>query len=173
MSPVMPVTDTRIPRCEKGIGDVILSPTSPRLIEGVKIAPLAIWPDDRGYFMEVQRIGRGLAEDFPPATTQISAARNYPGIIKAFHIHKYQTDCWTPAVGMLQVALADLRPDSRTFGWRNTIYVGHFRPWQILIRLASRMVIKLLEKKRPCSCMPRIVFTTPPTKAGLRITTRT
>jgi dTDP-4-dehydrorhamnose 3,5-epimerase len=36
-------------------------------------------------------------------------------------------------MGMLQVVLADLRPDSPTYGARNTIYVGQLRPWQILI----------------------------------------
>ncbi len=81
----------------------------------------------------MQRIGRGLAANFPPETTQISAASNYPGIIKAFHIHKHQTDCWTPAAGLLQVVLIDLRPESSTFGARNTLYVGALRPWQILI----------------------------------------
>ena len=123
----------RIPKCEKGIGDVILSPESPKLIAGVRCSPVAIWPDDRGYFLEVQRIGKGLAGDFPKESTQISAALNYPGIIKAFHFHLHQTDCWTPAVGLLQVVLADLRPESATFGSRNTIYVGMLRPWQILI----------------------------------------
>jgi dTDP-4-dehydrorhamnose 3,5-epimerase len=34
---------------------------------------------------------------------------------------------------MFQVALADLRTGSRTFGRRNTLYVGHLRPWRILI----------------------------------------
>jgi dTDP-4-dehydrorhamnose 3,5-epimerase len=133
MSTPVSVLETRLPRCEKGIGDVILSPDSQRLIDGVKCAPFAVWPDDRGYFIEVQRIGKGLAAHFPPETTQVSAARNYPGIIKAFHLHKHQTDCWTPAAGMLQVALIDLRPDSKTFGSRNTLYVGQLRPWQILI----------------------------------------
>ena len=123
----------KIPHCQRGIGDVILSPDSPKLIAGIKIASIAIWPDDRGYFLEVQRIGKGLAADFPKETTQISAAHNYPGIIKAFHFHKHQTDCWTPVTGMHQVVLADLRPDSATFGWKNTIYVGQLRPWQILI----------------------------------------
>jgi dTDP-4-dehydrorhamnose 3,5-epimerase len=122
-----------LPQCEKGIGDVILAPDSPKLIADVKCARFDLWPDDRGYFLEVQRIGRGLAAHFPPETTQISAAVNYPGIIKAFHIHKYQTDCWTPAAGLLQVVLIDLRPESATFGRRNTIYVGALRPWQILI----------------------------------------
>ncbi|MEP6717038.1 MAG: dTDP-4-dehydrorhamnose 3,5-epimerase family protein [Terriglobia bacterium] len=122
-----------LPQCEKGIGDVILSPTSPKLIPGVQCAPLAVWPDDRGYFLEVQRMGFGLAAQFPKDTTQISAALNYPGIIKAFHIHRHQTDCWTPAVGMFQIVLADLRPDSPSYGVRNTIYAGTLRPWQILI----------------------------------------
>jgi dTDP-4-dehydrorhamnose 3,5-epimerase len=34
---------------------------------------------------------------------------------------------------MLQVALVDLRPGSRTFGAKNTIYVGELRPWRVLI----------------------------------------
>jgi len=133
MITVLPISEITLPHCDRGIGDVILSVDSPRLISDVKCAPVALWPDDRGYFLEVQRIGRGLAAHFPVETTQISAARNYPGIIKAFHFHRHQTDCWTPATGMLQVVLIDLRPGSRTFGWRNTLYVGELRPWQILI----------------------------------------
>jgi dTDP-4-dehydrorhamnose 3,5-epimerase len=121
------------PGCSKGIGSLIASPTAAGLIEGVRIEPVALWPDDRGYFLEVQRIGRGLAAHFPPETSQISSALNYPNAIKAFHYHLHQTDCWTPAMGMLQVALVDLRQGSATFGERNTLYVGALRPWQILI----------------------------------------
>jgi dTDP-4-dehydrorhamnose 3,5-epimerase len=121
------------PKCEKGIGDVILAPDSAKLIADVRCVPLTLWPDDRGYFLEVQRAGQGLPAHFPKETTQISAALNYPGIIKAFHFHKFQTDCWTPAMSMLQVVLIDLRPGSPTFGKRNTLYVGNLRPWQILI----------------------------------------
>lgn len=121
------------PDCPQGIGSLIASPSSPDLIEGVRIEPLALWPDDRGYFLEVQRTGRGLVAHFPPETTQISTAFNYPGTIKAFHYHLHQTDCWTPAQGMFQVALVDLRLGSATFGARNTIYAGALRPWQILI----------------------------------------
>ena len=122
-----------LPECAKGIGAVIASPASADLIEGVRVEPLTLYPDDRGYFLEVQRIGRGLAAGFPPETTQTSTAFNYPGAIKAFHYHLHQTDCWTPAMGMLQVALVDLRVGSPTFGARNTIYAGALRPWQILI----------------------------------------
>ncbi len=122
-----------IPECPKGIGAVISSSTSPELIEGVAVQPLALYPDDRGYFLEIQRFGQGLAARFPAESSQISGALNYPGTIKAFHFHLHQTDCWTPVKGMFQVALIDLRIGSATFGRRNTIYVGALRPWQILI----------------------------------------
>jgi dTDP-4-dehydrorhamnose 3,5-epimerase len=122
-----------VPECAPGIGNVILSPDSAKLIAGVRVAPYPLWPDDRGYFLEVIRIGQGLAADFDPATTQVSAALTYAGAIKAFHYHLKQTDFWVAAQGMLQVALVDLRPDSPTFGLKNTLYAGALRPWQILI----------------------------------------
>jgi dTDP-4-dehydrorhamnose 3,5-epimerase len=125
--------DIELPRCDKGIGSVITSVTSDRLIEGVRIAPHAVWPDDRGHFMEVLRVGQGLAAEFPPTTTQVSATVTYPGIVKAFHYHLRQSDCWTVVKGMLQIALVDVRRDSRSFGQRNTLYVGNSRAWQILI----------------------------------------
>jgi dTDP-4-dehydrorhamnose 3,5-epimerase len=122
-----------VPECPHGIGSLIGKPDSVDLIEGVRIAAFTIFPDDRGYFLEIQRIGKGIAAEFPPATTQISAALSYPGTIKAFHYHTRQSDCWSAARGLLQVALVDLRLKSRTFGRRNTMYVGALRPWQVLI----------------------------------------
>jgi dTDP-4-dehydrorhamnose 3,5-epimerase len=121
------------PANPKGIGAVIGRADSPDLIEGVRVAPFAVYPDDRGFFLEVQRIGQGLAAAFPPSRSQVSAAMNYLGTIKAFHFHLHQTDCWTPATGLFQVALCDLRLGSRTFGLRNTLYLGPMRPWQVLI----------------------------------------
>lgn len=125
--------DLEIPTSAPGIGKVILSPESPDLIGGVKLKTFAVWPDDRGYFLEIARLGQGLVEGFPAVGSQVSAALNYPGIIKAFHYHKYQTDYWVPVAGLLQVALVDLRRGSPTLGAKNTLYVGALRPWQILI----------------------------------------
>jgi dTDP-4-dehydrorhamnose 3,5-epimerase len=122
-----------VPECARGIGSLISAIESPDLIAGVRVLPLAVYPDDRGYFLEIQRFGHGLASEFPAATTQISAALSYPGSVKAFHYHLYQTDLWSVAKGMFQVALADLRVGSATFGARNTIYIGALRPWQVLI----------------------------------------
>jgi len=121
------------PKCELGIGKIIRTPDSEDLIDGVKVRPYDLWPDDRGYFLEVVRLQQGLAEDFVPEKTQVSAALSYPGTIKAFHYHQHQTDLWVPSQGMFQVALVDLRADSRTYGWKNTLYVGALKPWQILI----------------------------------------
>ncbi len=121
------------PVCDKGIGTLITSAGSPDLIAGVKIGPMQLWPDDRGYFLEIARLGQGLPAAFPHASTQISAALSYPGTIKAFHYHRHQTDCWAAVQGMLQVALVDLRRYSRTHGVRNTLYVGTLRSWQLLI----------------------------------------
>jgi dTDP-4-dehydrorhamnose 3,5-epimerase len=126
-------TEMATPDCDKGIGKVIVAPDSKDWIAGVRAHPYAVWPDDRGYFLEVARMGQGLTEAFPKESTQISAALSYPGTIKAFHFHRRQTDCWVPVEGMLQVALVDLRPHSATFGVRNTIYLGELRRWQLLI----------------------------------------
>lgn len=122
-----------LPQNEAGLGNIIGSPDSKGLIEGVRVQPFPVYPDDRGYFLEVHRMNRGPAAHFPPETTQISAAFSYPGTLKAFHFHLHQTDCWTPVRGLMQVALADLRVGSPTFGLRNTMYVGPLRPMHILI----------------------------------------
>ncbi len=122
-----------IPRCENGIGDLIARPESDQLIDGVAVEPFPVWPDDRGYFLEILRSGQGLAKTFPRDTSQVSCALSYPGTIKAFHYHRFQADLWVPVAGMLQVALVDFRKDSPTFGRRNTLYVGTLCPWQILV----------------------------------------
>ena len=72
-----------VPECAKGIGEVIGSADSPHLIAGVRVEALRLYPDDRGYFLEVQRLGHGLAAGFPAATSQVSAALSYPGTVTA------------------------------------------------------------------------------------------
>ena len=121
------------PECEPGIGRVIRSAESSDLIPGVQIRPYDLWPDDRGYFLEVVRLRQGLAAGFPVESTQVSAALSYPGTIKAFHFHQHQTDLWVPVQGMFQIALVDLRPGSPTHGLKNTLYSGTLKPWQVRI----------------------------------------
>src|SRR5258707_5678809 len=123
-------------RTEKSLGKIIAKPDSTDLIEGVRIEPLQIYPDDRGFFTEIARLGRGLATDMVPDSArniQIPLTLTYPNTIKAIDYHSEQTDLWAPVTGMVQVFLYDLRRHSRTFGLINTIYAGRFRPWEILI----------------------------------------
>src|SRR5207248_3149607 len=121
---------------EKSMGRIIAKLDSTDLIDGVRVEPLQIYPDDRGFFTEIARLGRGLASDMVPDSTrkiQISLTLTYPNTIKAIHYHSEQTDLWAPVTGMVQVFLYDLRRHSKTFGLINTIYAGRFRPWEILI----------------------------------------
>lgn len=129
-SPEFPLA---ILRRDRGIGSLISNISSPEVIDGVVLQPFAIFPDDRGYFMEVARMGTAPVDAFDPASTQVSASLSYPGTIKAFHFHRRQTDCWVPAAGMMQVALVDLRVESPTFGRCNTLYLGSLRPWKVII----------------------------------------
>jgi dTDP-4-dehydrorhamnose 3,5-epimerase len=134
-TPQLQVSDieTTLPRCDRGLGKLISSLTSAELIDGVRLQAASIFPDDRGYFLEIARSRLGPIQGFDPNTVQVSAALSYPGTIKAFHVHRKQTDFWCPILGMFQVALVDLREGSSTFGLRNTLYVGTLRTWQILI----------------------------------------
>jgi dTDP-4-dehydrorhamnose 3,5-epimerase len=122
-------------RPEKNVGTVLTQPDSPKIIAGVCVEAGTVFPDDRGFFSELFRVGaspitRGLAQC---PMLQISAAVSYPGIIKALHYHFDQTDYWAPVQGLFQVALCDLREGSPTQGQVNTLYVGALRPWRIKI----------------------------------------
>ena len=121
MTDVVEIRDVQLPQCAKGIGHVVTNLRDGEIISGVSIQPVTIWPDDRGHFLEVLRVGCGLPADFPVSETQVSATITHAGVIKAFHYHLGQSDCWTVVKGMLQVALIDLRTDSPTFGFRNTL----------------------------------------------------
>jgi len=121
---------------QKTLGKLISRPNSPELIDGVKIEPLNVYPDDRGFFTELARLGKGLASNMVPEgqrQIQVSMTLTYPGTIKAIHYHSEQTDIWAPISGMVQVFLCDLRRQSKTFGAINTIFAGRFQPWEILI----------------------------------------
>ena len=123
-------------RTAKTLGKIIAKPNSPDLIEGLLIEPLQIYPDDRGFFCELARLGKGLAAKMVPdeqRKIQVSLTLTYPGTIKAIHYHSEQTDLWAPISGMVQVFLYDLRRKSPTFGAINTIFAGRFQPWEILI----------------------------------------
>ena len=105
-----------VPTCEAGIGKVILSPTTSDLIAEVQIKPFSLWPDDRGYFLEVARLQQGLVAEFPSASTQVSAALNYPGIIKARSLLRWSTSQTAPTIQATKAAFLITTPALLTTG---------------------------------------------------------
>jgi dTDP-4-dehydrorhamnose 3,5-epimerase len=99
------------------------------LIDGVKVRRLRLIPDDRGWLMELLRSDWEEYEKFGQAYTTTC----YPGIIKAWHYHKLQTDHFACLSGLAKVALYDPREDSPTKGMVNEFYMGITNP--ILLKI--------------------------------------
>jgi dTDP-4-dehydrorhamnose 3,5-epimerase len=97
------------------------------MIEGVKVEELRVIPDDRGYLMEMFRADSPDFEKFG----QVYMTVVYPGVVKAWHYHKKQTDNFVCVAGMAKVALYDAREGSPTKGETNTFVLG----WQRQRRL--------------------------------------
>lgn len=95
-------------------------------IEGVKIHPLDYHRDESGDFVELGRLTQGKFKGFDHfVVRQISASRLLPGTIKAFHLHRQQTDVWyvSPLERML-VGLLDTRKQSKTLDQTMRLILG-------------------------------------------------
>ncbi|TEU00173.1 MAG: dTDP-4-dehydrorhamnose 3,5-epimerase [Candidatus Stahlbacteria bacterium] len=99
------------------------------MIEGVKIKKLKPIPDERGRLMEILRNDDELFIKFG----QVYTTTAYPGVIKAWHYHKKQTDNFTVLKGMAKVVLFDNRNGSPTKGMVNEFLVGMHNPLLIQI----------------------------------------
>jgi len=99
------------------------------MIDGVEIKDLATYPDERGFFREIIRKTDVF---FSAGFGQLSHSCMYPGIAKAWHIHKYQTDWWYVPIGNLKLALFDKRPNSPTHGELQTVFMGENYPARVV-----------------------------------------
>ena len=90
------------------------------MINGVKVKKLKAIPDERGHVMEILREDDEIFEKFG----QIYITTAYPGVIKAWHYHKKQTDNFACVRGMMKVVLYDSRTDSSTKGEINEFFIG-------------------------------------------------
>ncbi|MCS7249414.1 MAG: dTDP-4-dehydrorhamnose 3,5-epimerase family protein [candidate division WOR-3 bacterium] len=99
------------------------------MIEGVEIKKLRLIPDERGFVLEILRSDDNLFMKF--GQVYISVA--YPGIVKAWHYHKIQTDFFTIIKGMAKVVLYDYREDSKTYKEINEFFIGELNPLLIKI----------------------------------------
>lgn len=99
------------------------------MIEGVKIKQLRIIPDERGSLLEILRSDDETFEKFG----QVYLSTIYPGVIKAWHYHKKQTDNVACIKGMIKLVLYDNRKDSKTKGEVNELFIGDRN--QVLIQI--------------------------------------
>jgi dTDP-4-dehydrorhamnose 3,5-epimerase len=99
------------------------------MIEGVKVKKLNPIPDERGRVMEVLRNDDEVFNKFG----QVYITTAYPGVVKAWHYHKIQTDLFCVLKGMMKVVLYDARPDSKTLDEINEFFMGEQNPILICI----------------------------------------
>jgi dTDP-4-dehydrorhamnose 3,5-epimerase len=99
------------------------------MIKGVKTKRLKVIPDERGRVMEILRCDDDVFLRFG----QVYMTTTYPDVVKAWHMHKKQTDHIACVSGMIKVALYDGRDGSPTFGEINQFYLGEHNP--ILVQI--------------------------------------
>lgn len=99
------------------------------MIQGVKVKKLKVILDERGRLMEMLRNDDELFIKFG----QVYLTTAYPGVIKAWHYHKIQTDHFVVVHGIMKIVLYDGRKDSTTFGQIDEYFAGVHNP--VLIQI--------------------------------------
>lgn len=89
-------------------------------IEGVQKIPLVRRADDRGYVTEIMRADDKFYKKFG----QVYIATCYKGVVKAWHMHKIQTDYFYVPFGTTKIGLCDDRPNSKTKGKYQVVILG-------------------------------------------------
>ena len=99
------------------------------LIDGVAVRGAKVIADERGRLGEIMRADDPWYEKFG----QVYFTTTYPGVVKAWHYHKKQTDHFYVVKGTVKVALFDRRQDSPTYGEVNELYLGEHCPGLVRI----------------------------------------
>jgi len=89
-------------------------------IDGVTVKPLRRIADERGCVMHMLRRDDDLFEQFG----EIYFSMVYPGVIKAWHLHKKMTLNYAVIKGMVKLVLYDDRPSSPTKGTLMELFTG-------------------------------------------------
>jgi dTDP-4-dehydrorhamnose 3,5-epimerase len=99
------------------------------MINGVKTKKLRVIPDERGWLTEILRCDEEIYEKFG----QVYLTAVYSGVVKAWHLHKLQTDNFTCVKGKIRVALYDTRETSPTYKEVNEFLIGKDNPMLISV----------------------------------------
>ena len=100
---------------------------SPRpTIEGLELIPLRRFNDDGGSMTELARLDGGALQGVAGFTArQMNYSVVEPLAIKAFHLHRRQTDVWyVPPSDKLLLCVADVRKGSATEGVIQRLVLG-------------------------------------------------
>lgn len=90
------------------------------MIAGVRVKQIKVNCDERGKLFEVLRSDEELFQKFG----QVYITTAYPGVIKAWHVHKSQIDNMSVVKGRAKFALYDGREESSTYGEINEFFPG-------------------------------------------------
>lgn len=104
-------------------------------IEGVEIVRLRRFNDDGGSMTELGRLENGSHASVPGfQVRQVNYSVMEPLAIKAFHLHKRQTDVWfVPPSDKILLVLADVRAGSATEGLVRRLVLGDGNPFLVRI----------------------------------------
>ena len=94
------------------------------LIDGVEVRGAKVFADERGRLGEIMRADDKWFEKFG----QVYFTTTYPGVVKAWHYHKKQTDHFYVIRGTVKVALYDDRENWPTYQTVNQIYLSERCP---------------------------------------------
>ena len=100
-------------------------------IEGVAVAELKAFADERGWFAESFR-----SEWFPEiswAQLQCNRSESRAGTVRGLHYHHLQVDYWQCLAGTLRVGLYDLRRSSTTCGKGEILQLDQRQPQGLFI----------------------------------------
>lgn len=94
------------------------------MIEGVETKNLRRLSDERGWLTEILRCDDEMFEKFG----QVYVTAAYPDVVKAWHMHKNQTDNMACIKGRAKIVLYDGRNSSKTKGEINEFTTGEKNP---------------------------------------------
>jgi len=100
-----------------------------QLINGTKLKKLNVNVDERGRLAEVIRNDDDVFEKFG----QVYYTTCNPGVVKAWHYHKLQSDYFVCVKGMIKLVLYDNREGSSTKKIVNEFFIGDHNPSLVVI----------------------------------------
>lgn len=110
------------------------------MIDGVVVKSLKVVADERGHLMEILRSDDEVFEKFG----QVYLTTVYPGVIKAWHMHRGRNDNIACVRGMIKLVLYDGRDGSPTAGELVEVFLGEDRPVLVHIPRGVRHGLKCI-----------------------------